>query len=99
MVTLHKYILRKKRVEITEELDLSVLNHLMARGVLTPALNDDIRAERTRRDQAARLLDILETRGDRAYSVLVETLTEVQSHLATMIEHWEKIPSDLGESI
>lgn len=88
MSQLHRYVLRSNRVAIKEELDQCVLDHLFSVGILLPNHLDRIRAEKTRRDMAVRLLDVLEERGSLAFPALVNSLNKTQSHLAKIFEEW-----------
>ena len=97
MSLVHKYVLRSNRETIKEELDLSVLDHLVGKGILTLELEEDIRAERTRRCRVVRLMNTLECRGPEAFQALVDGLKQKQRHLADMFETWVKEAKQLGK--
>lgn len=94
-----KYVLRKNRDAITEELDAHIVDRLVSSGVLTPALSDEVKGERTRRQKASKLLDKIEGRGSRAFPGLVNGLKETQNHLGEMLEKWTEEALKLGRHI
>lgn len=81
----HRNILRKYRGAITSDLEpMKVLNRLT---VLGDEDRDEIKAERTRTDQACALIDMLPRKGSDAFQDFVCALYELkgQDHLAKLL--------------
>lgn len=81
----HRNILRKYRGAITSDLEpMKVLNRLT---VLGDEDRDEIKAERTRTDQACALIDMLPRKGSDAFQDFVSALYELkgQDHLAKLL--------------
>ncbi|XP_013857242.1 caspase-9 [Austrofundulus limnaeus] len=77
----HKKILQKNRVNLVTSLDPSNLyDALLAKGVFTQDMIDEIKSSGTRRDQARQLVRDLETRGRRAFPIFLECLQETGQH-------------------
>ncbi|XP_011475124.1 caspase-9 isoform X1 [Oryzias latipes] len=71
----HKRILRRNRVHLVKELDLSDLcDVLLRKDVFTQSMINDIKNCETKRDQARKLVKDLETRGNEAFSAFLEGL-------------------------
>lgn len=81
----HRNILTRRRTAITKDLEVKkVLNKLT---VLGDEDRDEIKAERTRTEQARALLDMLPRKGSNAFTDFVSVLYEVkgQEHLADLL--------------
>ncbi|XP_020610415.1 uncharacterized protein LOC110048990 isoform X2 [Orbicella faveolata] len=81
----HRNILIRRRTAITNDLEVKkVLNKLT---VLGDEDRDEIKAERTRTEQARALLDMLPRKGSNAFTDFVSVLYEVkgQEHLADLL--------------
>ncbi|KAG7472083.1 hypothetical protein MATL_G00104840 [Megalops atlanticus] len=73
----YRKILQNNRSNLVRELDPSKLyDGLLSRGIFTQDMIDEIQSERTRRDQARRLVIDLETRGSLAFPAFLECLRE-----------------------
>ncbi|XP_043972852.1 caspase-9 [Gambusia affinis] len=73
----HKTILRQKRINLVMDMDPSALYEpLFKKGVFNPDMIDAIKSSGTRRDQARRLVRDLETQGNRAFPLFLESLRE-----------------------
>ncbi|XP_024148630.1 caspase-9 isoform X2 [Oryzias melastigma] len=73
----HKRILRRNRVHLVKELDLSDLcGVLLKKGVFTQSMINDIKNCETKRDQARKLVKDLETRGSEAFAIFLASLQE-----------------------
>jgi hypothetical protein len=87
----HRNNLRRSRQKIVDDLDVrEVLDTLIENEILDDESHEKILSEKTRRAQARSLLDTLPTRGPRAYSVFIESLSENYSWLVEEIESKEK---------
>lgn len=62
---------------------------LLEKGVFTQDMIDEIKSSGTRRDQARKLLQDLETRGSRAFPVFLECLQETGQHSLAELLHNE----------
>ena len=81
----HRAILRKHRVAILKDLEVKkVLNRLT---VLGDEDRDEIKAGRTRMEQASALLDMLPRKGSNAFKDFLSALFEIagQEHLAKLL--------------
>lgn len=81
----HRDLLRKNRITIVNDLEpKDILGHLYQEGIISPDDMERVKAEKTRLEQAEKLLDILPRRGPKAFTVFCDTLFKVdgQSHLA-----------------
>lgn len=85
----HKKILQRNRVNLVTDLDPSKLcDGLLAKGVFTQDMIDEIQSAGTRRDQARQLVRDLETRGSRAFPLFLECLQETgQESLAELLQN------------
>lgn len=83
----HKDILNTSRVEIVEDLLVDdVLNFLRSKMVFDLDDTELIRAEKTSRRQAEKLLDLLETKSDAAFYNFRESLEEPYPHLVELLQ-------------
>ena len=83
----HKDILNTSRVEIVEDLLVDdVLNFLRSKMVFDLEDTELIRAEKTSRRQAEKLLDLLETKSDAAFYNFRESLEEPYPHLVELLQ-------------
>uniref|UniRef100_A0A8C5DYW1 Caspase 9, apoptosis-related cysteine peptidase n=1 Tax=Gouania willdenowi TaxID=441366 RepID=A0A8C5DYW1_GOUWI len=77
----HKKLLQRNRSKLVSDLNPSDLyDGLLEKGVFTQDMIDEIKSSGTRRDQARQLLRDLETRGSRAFPLLVQCLQEAGQH-------------------
>uniref|UniRef100_A0A3B3U032 Caspase 9, apoptosis-related cysteine peptidase n=1 Tax=Poecilia latipinna TaxID=48699 RepID=A0A3B3U032_9TELE len=73
----HKKILQRNRINLVTVMDPLVLYEpLFEKGVFTMDMIDTIKSSGTRRDQARQLVLDLETRGNRAFPLFLESLRE-----------------------
>ncbi|XP_032426622.1 LOW QUALITY PROTEIN: caspase-9 [Xiphophorus hellerii] len=73
----HKNILQQNRINLVMDMDPSALYEpLLKKEVFTPDMIDAIKSSGTRRDQARQLVRDLETRGNRAFPLFLESLRE-----------------------
>lgn len=74
----HKALLRKHRVYLSSELLVSdtVVPFLFQEQVLTAAQVEDVEAQTTNRMKTLRLLDLLPTRGPRAFDCFLQSLED-----------------------
>ena len=83
----HKGLLTVNRVEIVEDLLVDdVLNFLRSKMVFDLEDTELIRAEKTSRRQADKLLDLLETKSDAAFYYFRESLEEPYPHLVELLQ-------------
>lgn len=83
----HKGLLTVNRVEIVEDLLVDdVLNFLRSKMVFDFEDTELIRAEKTSRRQAEKLLDLLETKSDAAFYYFRESLEEPYPHLVELLQ-------------
>ncbi|KAM3617842.1 uncharacterized protein V6R79_011848 [Siganus canaliculatus] len=85
----HKKILQRNRTNLVTTLDPSnICDGLLEKGVFTQDMIDEIKSFKTRRDQARKLVQDLETRGSRAFPLFVQCLQETGQHtLAELLQH------------
>ncbi|XP_078519941.1 death domain-containing protein CRADD [Lissotriton helveticus] len=78
MNTYHKELLRKHRLQLCAEVlvDGLVVQYLYQEGILTENHLQEISAEVTNQRKTMKLLDILPTRGPRAFAVFLDSLQE-----------------------
>ncbi|KAI4874365.1 hypothetical protein NFI96_017459 [Prochilodus magdalenae] len=90
----HKAILQQNRTNLVTKLNpTDVCDGLLARGIFTQDMIDEIQSSETRRAQARRLVKDLETRGSRAFSAFLECLRETdQARLAELLESGNPVP-------
>ncbi|XP_028663556.1 caspase-9 [Erpetoichthys calabaricus] len=73
----HRRILQKNRVQLLKELEPSLLyDGLIAKGVFTQDMIDEIQSKSVRRDCSRQLLTDLEGRGSQAFHLFLECLRE-----------------------
>ncbi|XP_040886320.1 death domain-containing protein CRADD [Toxotes jaculatrix] len=74
----HKAVLRKHRLDLSGELLVSdtIVPFLFQEDILTDAQVDDIESQSTNRLKTLRLLDILPTRGPRAFHTFLRSLED-----------------------
>ena len=85
----HKELLRRNRVQLVEDLDpLPLLDYLCAEAILSVDEVGLITALPRRDSQARKLLEILPTRGPKAFDTFCRALerTEVQHHLLIVLK-------------
>ena len=97
MLPAHRALLRAQRLRLSSQLLLvggSVLHLLYQEEVLTESQVEEIEAQGSSRRSALRLLDLLPTRGPRAFPVLLEALRQDYSWLrAGLLEELGEEPS------
>ncbi|XP_040049287.2 caspase-9 [Gasterosteus aculeatus] len=88
MEEIHKRILQRNRINLVRDLDPSSLyDGLLEKGIFTQDMIDEIKSAGTRRDQARKLVQDLETRGSRAFAMLLLCLEETDQHgLAELLQ-------------
>ena len=87
MTTEHKEILTSSRVEIVTDLLVDdVLNFLRSKMVFDLDDAELIRAEKTSKRQAEKLLDLLEKKSDAAFYYFRESLSEPYPHLLELLQ-------------
>lgn len=74
----HQNILRSLRLELSSQglADGLVPQYLFQEGILTSEQLEDITSQATSQRRAMKLLDVLPTRGPKAFDVFLETLSE-----------------------
>ena len=84
----HRNKLIRNRVALIQDLDAeAVLDHLIQGRVLTSEMAEEIQIQATRTRKAGGLLDMIPTRGDRAFALFCAALQETgQAHLAHLLE-------------
>ncbi|KAM8862589.1 caspase-9 isoform 2-T2 [Spinachia spinachia] len=94
MEEIHKKILQRNRTNLVRDLDPSSLyDGLLEKGVFTRDMIDEIKSSGTRRDQARKLVQDLETRGSRAFAILLLCLEETSQHgLAELLRRGAPAP-------
>ncbi|KAJ7373730.1 wD repeat domain [Desmophyllum pertusum] len=99
MTAEHVDILTVNRVEIVEDLLVDdVLNFLQSKMVFDIDDSELIRAERTSRRQAEKLLDLLETKSDAAFYYFRESLEEPYPHLVELLQEDAKKPRKISDA-
>uniref|UniRef100_V9KNT3 Caspase 9, apoptosis-related cysteine protease n=1 Tax=Callorhinchus milii TaxID=7868 RepID=V9KNT3_CALMI len=77
----HRQLLRRRRVELVTELQPELLlDPLLAKGIFSQDMLEEIQKSGTRRDQARQLVIDLQTRGRRAFPAFLESLEETGQH-------------------
>lgn len=89
MTEVHRVILRRARICLLENLDMQILDHLIAKLIVNAEDEDIINATNIRRDKIKQLMDLLPRRGDRAYRVFMDILDEKQNFLYLEIKKIE----------
>ncbi|CAH1252073.1 ANKRD1 [Branchiostoma lanceolatum] len=84
----HKKILRSHHIKIIQDMQpKGVIDYLYQENVLDDQLQADVKAQSTRQDTNKKLLEIVPTRGDRAFFVFRHGLIKTgQQHIADMLE-------------
>ena len=93
----HKDLLTVNRVEIVEDLLVDdVLNFLQSKMVFDLEDTELIRAEKTSRRQAEKLLDLLDKKSDAAFYYFRESLAEPYPHLVELLQDDIKSPRKIS---
>ena len=91
MEKFHRDVLQACQVEFCDDLDvLPVMDHLRADNILTIDDTERLKDQGTSMGRRRYLLDILPSKGPRAYSKFREVLSVVQPHLRTVLRHKEE---------
>ena len=99
MTAEHSDILTVNRVEIVEDLLADdVLNFLQSKMVFDGHDAELIKAERTSRRQAEKLLDLLSTKSDAAFYYFRESLEEPYPHLVELLQEDLKSPRKISDA-
>lgn len=74
----HRAVLRKFRVELSEQLLVSdtIVPLLFQEGILTHAQVEEVESQRTNRSKNLKLLDLLPNRGPRAFPTFLQALQD-----------------------
>ncbi|KAK6482593.1 death domain-containing protein CRADD [Huso huso] len=74
----HKKLLRKHRLELSNQLVVggTIIQYLYQEGTLTESHVEEIRTQDTNKKKTIKMLDILPTRGPRAFGTFLESLKE-----------------------
>ena len=79
-------ILRSAKRDLVRDMDAyEVLLHMTAENIFNTTEEERIKVKPTRSEQNKQLLDILPTKGEKAYEIFKETLQEVHPPLANII--------------
>ena len=82
----YRKILRRVRVELVRDMNVrKVLRHMAAADVFTVEDEDIVKSKGSRQEQCETFLDILPTRGSKAYGSFIKALKEVQSFLTEVV--------------
>ncbi|XP_010898434.1 death domain-containing protein CRADD [Esox lucius] len=78
MDPLHKEILRKHRLNLSNQIliDDTIVQFLYQENILTDSQVEEIQAQQSNKKKTFRLLDILPTRGPRAFDTFLKSLEE-----------------------
>ncbi|XP_078281780.1 caspase-9 isoform X2 [Rhinoraja longicauda] len=77
----HRRLLQKHRVALVTGLRPELLySRLLAKGIFTEDMVEEVQNSGTRRDQARQLITDLQTRGTRAFPAFLESLKEMKQH-------------------
>ncbi|MBN3305989.1 death domain-containing protein CRADD [Amia ocellicauda] len=99
----HKQLLRKRRVELSNQLviDSTVVQYLYQESILTESHLEEIRSQVTNKKKTLALLDILPTRGPRAFETFLQSLKEdfpwIRANLLQALEIEESEVSPAGQ--
>ena len=86
MTAFHRELLTENRVDIVNDLLVDdVITDLLSNLVLDDDDTELIRAEKSSKRQAEKLLDMLVTKGDRAFGHFVEALRNPYPHLVELL--------------
>ncbi len=88
-------VLRKSRVFLVPDMDLSIVDHLVSELILTEEDEERINAEKVRHDKVRKLIDLLPRRGEVAYNVFMKILKEQQSFLYDQVKVLEDQSDDV----
>ncbi len=90
MTTKHRKQLVMNRVQFVKDLDTEgVIPYLIQEEVINQDMADRVMANTTQRNRNAAFLDLLPTRGDRAYGIFVDILKNSEAQqpwLAELLE-------------
>ncbi|XP_054757904.1 uncharacterized protein LOC129264056 [Lytechinus pictus] len=92
MTTKHREILLQVTPDLLNDLDADdIVPHLLADMIITSHDAAKVKAETTRRDKVSALLDIIPTRGDKAYGSFMECLKKMEgsTHLYFTMKKYE----------
>ncbi|XP_072038363.1 death domain-containing protein CRADD-like [Amphiura filiformis] len=95
MTDRHRAILRKSRVFLVPDIELSIIDHLVSELVLTAEDEERINAEKVRHDKIRKLIQLLPRRGDNAYDIFLKVLHEQQLFLYEKIKELENLSDDI----
>lgn len=99
MTAEHSKLLTVSRVEIVEDLLVEdVLNFLQSKMVFDGHDAELIKAERTSRRQAEKLLDLLSTKSDAAFYYFRESLEEPYPHLVELLQEDVRSPRKISDA-
>ena len=99
MTPQHNDLLTENRVEIVEDLLVDdVLNFLQSKMVFDSHDAELIKAERTSRRQAEKLLDLLSTKSDAAFYHFCDSLEEPYPHLVELLQEDVKSPRKISDA-
>ncbi|CAI9557483.1 unnamed protein product [Staurois parvus] len=90
----HRELLRNRRLELCSHAvaDGLVPQYLYQEGIITRDQLEDICGQATSQRRAMKLLDILPTRGPKAFNVFVDSMTEFPWVLENLKQHCHKSP-------
>lgn len=95
----HTDLLTVNRVEIVEDLLVDdVLNFLQSKLMFDGHDTELVKAEKTSRRQAEKLLDLLSTKSDAAFYCFRESLEEPYPHLVELLQENVKIPRKISDA-
>nr|XP_054775420.1 uncharacterized protein LOC129283825 [Lytechinus pictus] len=92
MTKKHREILLKVTPDLLNDLDAGdIVPHLLADDIIKRHDAEKVKAETTRRDKVSALLDIIPTRGDKAYGSFMECLKKMEgsTHLYHIMKKYE----------
>ena len=93
MNDIHNEVLRKNRVTVLDHMDTDrVIEYLLQDSIITRQHYDEVKSERTPRDRAIKLLDLLPTRGPGAFKSLWNAIDKTTRHLAIDLRNHEAYP-------
>lgn len=99
MTSEHNDLLTENRVEIVEDLLVDdVLNFLQSKMVFDSHDVELIKAEKTSRRQAEKLLDLLSTKSDAAFYCFRESLEEPYPHLVELLQEEVRSPRKISDA-
>ena len=82
----YRNILRNCRKVLVEDMEPNkVLLQMVDPHLFTTEDEHEVKAEKTRHEQAEKFLDMLVRKGARAYEIFKETIKEVHPHLANVV--------------